>query len=1013
MNAHLFNKTTKIATVLFLVSQLGLATAAEPVFLNNAVQLEDLVPVGKHINAEIEDGLGAPSIAAAIQQAMVIDSNNTVYSAYMDKADNKAYVTKLVNNQWLAASPVDVDGDAETVGDVSEQEMTAKEQTAQLFLKNRSLGLAISSNDEPHIAYPTVDGQIMVKKLVLDVNGDATSWESLPSISATGVQYLRLALDSKNAPYVLYGSSVNNLAQLTLVKLEGDSWVVQGNSGDQARETTKVMVQNNVIEAGFALADDVPYIAFDSNQAGLTKNQLYVQKLQNDAWVTVGSRNIHKDVGNIRAVEMTVSNDNVPYVLTESFSHRMAVVKFTGETLEDDWTSIGRGINQNFQTQSFSSIPVDIQIKVDASGTPYIVYQDINSRPESRIRVLRLQPALVDGVLQDIWQEMDISAASLTSADTTTHSHRYNNVVFDKYARPYVVYQDGGTGHDSKSRVLRASVANNSAAMTFSVLENTRFAGQFDLETAELGNVFDDITLSLSGRDKDAFDSAALTQGQLLLKAEAGAQFTVPSYALNVTATNSLNETSGEIPVIVNFIPSEDEDVINARPFAFEVFQCATPCDLTLNEGEEIFFEAIKSKISHFELSGELPEGAKFNLEDPSVGFTGNTSYKSAGVYPITITAFPVDSESDQAPIELSLVIIVENVAMAVEVADYSIIQNEMVDYINAPTVDAAVESFSITGKPGWVGDEGFNGLNGELKGTPSFEDAGEYTGIVSAHGFDGELIEYPFSIIVEQVNLELRDEAEQYLPVAENGPHFENVLFEYAPDVTAAKYFTISGKPGWAVFSPVLGDVTGKPDYTDSGEYSFTITAFGFDNEEPQVTTVNLTVTHTNAPPTIAAVPSLTTIVDIPTMTSDYGTPVSIDVMPYISDVDSAEYGDVARLVRDADAEQLEEGVLPYSHDGSGILEQVANGFIYTPKLGDPEIVTVTFHATDDSTKAVKVNGVIEDKLVITSQSFGIKVQVVKKEYFEQSSSGGSWGWLLFGLISILFGARAAKRNS
>ena len=145
--------------------------------------------------------------------------------------------------------------------------------------------------------------------------------------------------------------------------------------------------------------------------------------------------------------------------------------------------------------------------------------------------------------------------------------------------------------------------------------------------------------------------------------------------------------------------------------------------------------------------------------------------------------------------------------------------------------------------------------------------------------GFDGELVDYPFTITVEHVPLNLVpvfiDDVFQdvYLSKAVDDKDIldtnnvnenldisianitsvaENKKYEFTPKGEAGKSFSIEGIPSWAVFDPEIGLVSGTPSYTDEGDYSFTITGYGFNGEEPESVTVDLTVEHTNAPPTI-----------------------------------------------------------------------------------------------------------------------------------------------------------------
>ncbi|WP_019026047.1 putative Ig domain-containing protein [Colwellia piezophila] len=1089
MNAHLCLKRTKIAAALLLALPVSFVTslatnhvnAKEAVFLNNSIQQDELVNAGKIITKDNNDDdvitLGVSSTAKAIKQAIVLDANNVVYSAYISDDDDKAYVMKLVDNVWVSANPEN------TTGAVSTVELLAKkDEKNATIVKNSSLALAMGTNNEPHLAYVDENGAVVIEKLAIDENGMATSWQQVAKTDGVSAQFLRFKLDSNNNPYVLYGAGGGSTANVTLVKYDiaGSTWSTIGD-----RAITSVKSKGSVAQASFALnSADVPYLAFNNGTLGLDNNKVYVQKLVDDIWTTVGTRTslaTNSGVGqSIRALEFTVSKDDVPYVLAESFATRLSVAKFTSDNNEDDWQVIGgQKINVPFQTGGFSSIPADIKINVDAQGTPYIVYQDINSRdalPKNRIRVLRLESLLIDGELTDVWQQMDIGDDIIVP--TNSYSHRYNDVVFDSYNRAYVTYQD--VGGSSKTKVLRADVENNTNdEMLFTLDErsaDTKYLGglgRFDVETdspvtLELVD-YDDIQDDLKTADLfeidpvthelrlKFIDDGRYSNGEDDIQANDGINdnvgyFGVPSYRFKVKATNA-SGVSGELPVRVEF--QEVEEFKDSRPFEFKVFPTCpdTGCAININENEVIPFEAIKSKIDHFEVTGTLPDGVTgfdasgFITETEVDGEVqiqqGKVSYISGGTgqaenevtnYPLTLTAYPNDSAAGSDPISLDIVITVSDIEMnvvfngeidaenpEVEVPPltpaqaYSTILNEKVAYSVIPDTAIALRTFTIENKPEWM--QPFDESTGELTGTPSYEQSGEYSGMITGHGFDGELVDYPFTITVEHVPLNLVPVfvndvfQDAYLSTETNeqdDPNTHNVnenldisianittvaedkKYEFTPKGEAGKSFSIEGIPSWAVFDPDIGLVSGTPSYTDEGNYSFTITGYGFNGEAPESVTVDLTVEHTNAPPTIEHIENFTT---------EENKAISINLMAYVPAVDVD--GDTVFLV--PDSVQIvadKDGEL-----GIGELTQTQNGFIYTPATGDRSLVIFEFAVSD-------TNGEIYYVKNKDLPRVGINVQAYENQSIEQTSTGGSFGGALLAFFGLIFGARLSKRK-
>jgi hypothetical protein len=124
--------------------------------------------------------------------------------------------------------------------------------------------------------------------------------------------------------------------------------------------------------------------------------------------------------------------------------------------------------------------------------------------------------------------------------------------------------------------------------------------------------------------------------------------------------------------------------------------------------------------------------------------------------------------------------------------------------------------TFSISGKPGWAG---FNRVSGQLLGTPTAGSVGRYGNIVITVSDGVASASLPaFSITVSSSSAAAA-------PTISGSPLTSIVAGQYyafTPKASGSPLsYSISGKPAWAGFNRVSGQLLGTPTAADVGKYS------------------------------------------------------------------------------------------------------------------------------------------------------------------------------------------------
>ena len=346
-----------------------------------------------------------------------------------------------------------------------------------------------------------------------------------------------------------------------------------------------------------------------------------------------------------------------------------------------------------------------------------------------------------------------------------------------------------------------------------------------------------------------------------------------------------------------------------------------------------------------------------------------------------------------------------------------------------------------------------FDRLTGEISGQSRYIHAGTYRGTVYATGYDegerdGDRLQFPVEIVVNNVAMNwtsvtpdgvtyTKPDGELDFSILEN----ETVELGYVNE--AVQYFYIkagSTLPDFITLDLRTGSLAIEPDFEDESvePYTFTIVAQGWDagvEGEYAELVHNITVDHANASPSLERVLGAET---------EGVNPVFIDILGLAYDVDSpgfeTSYNGQVFMVYPDDENYADYTIPEYEEDGitqatdpltgellfqdpikvpntngpafvvenvatdalgnpvQGTLEVVANGFIYTPSVNDPDVVIISYVVKDN--EGQYQNG-----------QTGVRVNSIKEVNYDHASKGGAMGSLL-ALFAFMLTIRLYKRK-
>ncbi len=164
--------------------------------------------------------------------------------------------------------------------------------------------------------------------------------------------------------------------------------------------------------------------------------------------------------------------------------------------------------------------------------------------------------------------------------------------------------------------------------------------------------------------------------------------------------------------------------------------------------------------------------------------------------------------------------------------------------------------TFSVANKPAWAS---FSTATGSLAGTPSYDDAGVYAGIVISvtDGSGASAVLPPFQVTVVNVN---RSPSISGTPA---GSVNEDTAYLFVPasvdpDAGDLLSFSVQNLPSWASFSAATGQLSGTPANGDVGIYgNIIITVTDGAGAQTSLPAFSITVVNTNDAPVISGSPA------------------------------------------------------------------------------------------------------------------------------------------------------------
>lgn len=172
---------------------------------------------------------------------------------------------------------------------------------------------------------------------------------------------------------------------------------------------------------------------------------------------------------------------------------------------------------------------------------------------------------------------------------------------------------------------------------------------------------------------------------------------------------------------------------------------------------------------------------------------------------------------------------------------------------------DGDTLTFSILNRPTWAT---FDGATGTLSGTPASTDVGTTANITISVN-DGELTATlpNFSITVGGSNTRPSISGSPATSVT-TGESYDFTPSASDPEGDTLT-FTIANRPSWATFNSLTGRLTGTPDSTDEGTYGGIVITVSDGDLSASLPAFTITVSGSNAAPTISGTPGASVIVD------------------------------------------------------------------------------------------------------------------------------------------------------
>ncbi|MDD2965551.1 MAG: hypothetical protein PHU33_16530, partial [Bacteroidales bacterium] len=264
--------------------------------------------------------------------AIAVDNNGTPYVAFI--RSNKIWVMKYVGTTW------------EYVG--------CTLATSVVSSSGAFVSLAINASNIPYLAYQSTSGNYRAN--VLKFNG--TTWEQVGSANFTpGKAYeLSLAIDNTDTPHLAFQDQNVTGSKASVMKYNGSSWVNVGSSGFSAG-----------LASSLSLAFDntnQPWVAYKD---GSISSKVTVQKYNGTSWGLVGTAGFSYNTSTY--ISLKINSSGTPYVGFIQTS-KPSVMTYNGTS----WVYTGGSSNPTYLVSSGTSSYTSLAI--DPDGVPYLVFKD-------------------------------------------------------------------------------------------------------------------------------------------------------------------------------------------------------------------------------------------------------------------------------------------------------------------------------------------------------------------------------------------------------------------------------------------------------------------------------------------------------------------------------------------------------------------------------------------------------------------------------------------------------------
>lgn len=355
----------------------------------------------------------------------------------------------------------------------------------------------------------------------------------------------------------------------------------------------------------------------------------------------------------------------------------------------------------------------------------------------------------------------------------------------------------------------------DTASLSFSIVNKPAWAS-FNSSTGELSGTPD-------------YTNAGSYTNIVISVDDGGNSVSLPAFAITVTDVNAPPTISG----------TPQTTVAENGSYSF------TPTGSDIDSGEVLTYSILNK-----------PDWAAFDTATGAL--SGSPGYDDAGSYSGIVISLADDDLASDSLAAFTITVTNSNRAPAIS-GTPAVVAAENNPYSFVPTASdpdsADILSYSIINKPDWAS---FDTATGALTGTPGYDDAGSYSGIVISvsDGQGGSDSLTAFDITVSNTN---RAPVISGTPV---GSVAENSAYSFTPGASDADSgsllsFTIINKPAWASFNTVSGALTGTPGYDDAGSYSgIVISVSDGQGGSDSLSAFDITVSNTNRAPSISGVP-------------------------------------------------------------------------------------------------------------------------------------------------------------